>query len=124
MPIRVLLADDSEIMRKAIRNLLTAETEIEIVGEAADFGQAIDMADGLKPQILIMDLHMPNRSKFTPRDIKSRLGPKAARLLAISLWSDDETKSLAASLGAATLLDKTKLGMELVPTIKQLAAVA
>ena len=50
MPSKVLLADDSDVVRRAIRSLLEAQPEVEVVGEAADFAQTIQMANELKPQ--------------------------------------------------------------------------
>jgi DNA-binding NarL/FixJ family response regulator len=117
--IKVLLADDTQIMRQAIRRLLDAQPGIELVGEAADFAQTIQMANDLKPQVIVMDLHMPNDSNLTPLEVQSRLH-HSSRLLAISIWNDEETKALAKRFGAAALLDKTDLGKKLVPAIRQL----
>jgi DNA-binding NarL/FixJ family response regulator len=121
MRIRVFLADDSEITRRAIRRLLEARPEVELVGEAADFAQTIQMANDLKPQVIVMDLHMPDETKITPQDVKSHLN-HGALLLAISLWDDVDTKALADRLGAAILLDKKDLGNELFPTIMRLVS--
>jgi DNA-binding NarL/FixJ family response regulator len=117
--IRVLLADDSEITRRAIRCLLDAQREIEVVGEAVNFAQTIQMANELKPQVIVMDLHMPDETKVTPQDVKHHLN-HGTLLLAISLWDDADTKALADRLGAAILLDKKDLGNELFPTIMRL----
>ena len=106
-------------MRQAIRRLLDAQPGIELVGEAADFAQTIQMANDLKPQVIVMDLHMPNDSNLTPLEVQSRLH-HSSRLLAISIWNDGQTKALAESYGAASLLDKMELGKKLIPTIMQL----
>ena|ERR1700730_9533448 len=119
MPIKVLLADDKEIMRRAIRSLLQAQSEVEVVGEAADLAQTMQMANDLKPQVIVMDLHMPNETQVTPLDVKSHLN-HGSRLVAISIWNDGQTKALAESYGAASLLDKMELGKKLIPTIMQL----
>jgi DNA-binding NarL/FixJ family response regulator len=119
IPIKVLLADDTQIVRQAIRRLLDAQPEIELVGEAADFAQTIQMANDLKPQVIVMDLHMPNDTNLTPLDVQSRLH-QSSRLLAISIWNDEETRALAKRFGAAALLDKTDLGKKLIPAIRQL----
>ena len=63
--ITVLLADDSFVVRKAIRRLLDSECEIEIIGESADFAQTIELTTHLKPQVVLMDLHMPDASSVT-----------------------------------------------------------
>jgi two-component system response regulator DevR len=119
IPIKILLADDSKVVRRGIRQLLSAQTEIAIVGEAASFAQTIQMASDLRPQVIVMDLHMPDDIAITPEEVKSRLS-NDFRVLAISVWNDEDTKELAENLGAAVLLDKMDLASTLVPTIMQL----
>jgi two-component system invasion response regulator UvrY len=119
MSIRVLLADDSEIVRKAITHLLQSDPEIQLVAEAVSFRQAMRFASRLRPQVIVMDLHMPDENNLTPLQIKSCF--VGSRLLAISLWNDEETKVLADGCGAVTLLDKTNLGALLIPAMKQYA---
>jgi DNA-binding NarL/FixJ family response regulator len=113
IPIKVLLADDAQIMREAIRRLLETYPQVELVGEAADFAQTIQMAKDLKPHVIVMDLYMP---KDGPLDVKSHLNG-GSQLLAMSIANDDEAKLLAESFGAAVLLDKTDLYATLVPAI-------
>jgi DNA-binding NarL/FixJ family response regulator len=122
MPITVLLAEDMAIMRKAIRRLLEDEPGIEVVGEAANFAETIQMTNKIKPRIVVMDMHMPNEANLTAVEIKTELAVSGTLLLAISIWDDDDTKAVAESFGAVALLDKAKLGSELVPTIKSIAA--
>ena len=118
MPITVLLTDDKEAVRNSIRMLLESDPEIRTVGEAANFQQTLRSATDLKPQIVVMDLHMPDDSSVNPREIKSLLNTFGSRLIAISFWNDEGTQALAESLGAVTLLDKMKLATELIPAIK------
>jgi DNA-binding NarL/FixJ family response regulator len=117
--IKVLVADDSAILRHAIRNVLSTQPEIELVGEAASFAQAIQMANALTPHVIVMDLHMPDENRIDPLDVKSQLN-RGARTLGISMWNDEETQVLAQRLGAVTLLDKTELASTLIPAIVQL----
>jgi DNA-binding NarL/FixJ family response regulator len=116
MRIKVLLADDTEIVRTAIRRLLDSDPEIQLVAEAATFTQVIEIADKLQPHVIVMDLHMNRKENTTPRRLKSALD--RSPLVAISIWNDDEAKALADSLGAVTLLDKINLTTELIPAIK------
>ena len=121
MPIKVLLADDSEIVRRGIRALLRSQPEIELVGEASDFRQTIRMMKELKPQVIVLDLHMPDGTEAMLLDVKSHLNHDS-RVLAMSVANDPETKSLAESLGTFPLLDKMELGDKLIPTIIQLVS--
>jgi DNA-binding NarL/FixJ family response regulator len=115
MSIKVLLADDSAVVRRAIRGLLTG-TEIELIAEAENFAQAIKLMNELKPQVLVVDLHM--------NDKLPELKPCDARVVAMSFANDEEAWTLAQRLGADALLDKTELFDELIPTIRTFAAAA
>src|ERR1700722_5968685 len=116
MTTTVLVADDSEIMRKAIADLLKGDPEIEVVAERVGFAQTIEIAAKLRPQVIVLDVHMTDERTGTRAQVGS--GLKGSRLLAISVWNDDETKYLAEAMGAAVLLDKTKLAKELIPAIR------
>ena len=68
---KVLIADDSEIMRTAIRKLLQEESNIHIVGEASTFAETMQMIGDFKPDVLLLDLHMPEKRAFTPELVLS-----------------------------------------------------
>jgi DNA-binding NarL/FixJ family response regulator len=59
MMINVLLCDDHQILRDGLRNLLNAESDIRVIGEASDGVQAIEMVDKCRPDIILMDINMP-----------------------------------------------------------------
>jgi len=124
MPIKVLVADHTDIVRRAIYLVLKDKSEIELVGQACDFAQTMQMTTELKPQIVVLDIHMPDRVNVTPQDLKSHLTLSGARLVVVSIWNDAETEALAASFGAAGFLDKNDLSETLIPTILSLAPVA
>jgi DNA-binding NarL/FixJ family response regulator len=120
MVIRVLLADDAKIMRQLIRELLEVRPDLEVVGEAGDFAQTMRMVSDLKPHVVVMDLHMPSGIGTAPADIKSRLESCGSKLLAISIWNDEESRDLARGFGALKLLNKMELRETLVPAILHL----
>ena len=117
--INVLLADDHRSMRKAISELLKDDAEVCLVGEAGSFRETIDLTAEFCPDVVVMDIHMGDEKKVKPSDLKSSLVD--CYLLAMSLWTDEETKVLAKSFGAVTLLDKTKLASELLPFLRRYA---
>jgi two-component system, NarL family, response regulator DevR len=119
MPVTIFLTDDKECVRRAIRLLLDSNPEIRMVGEAATFQQTIQRVSKLKPQIVVMDLHMSDASSVNPDEIKSLLNRLGSRLIAISFWKDEGTQALAESLGAVVLLDKMTLVTELIPAIER-----
>src|SRR5437867_11874634 len=57
--IRVLLADDHAIVREGVRMMLNKETDVEVVGEAQDGAQALEMVERLKPAVIVMNISMP-----------------------------------------------------------------
>lgn len=114
MPIEVLLADDAEIIRKGIRRLLRDQSDIVIVGEAATFPEAIQKAQELRPDIVVLDLRMAKGVTMPPN---------CPKVLAISIANDDEAKAEAIKMGASRLLDKMNLSQELIPAILELAPV-
>jgi len=117
--IKVLLADDSEVVRRGIRQLLSTQAEVAIVGEAASFAPVIQLANDLAPHVVVLDLHMPDENNIPPQEVKSRLN-HGSQLLAMSVWDDEDSKRIAANLGAAAFLDKMHLARTLIPTILQL----
>jgi DNA-binding NarL/FixJ family response regulator len=117
--IKILIADDSEIVRRGIRQLLSAQPEIAIVGEANSFRQVIQMASDLEPHVVVLDLHMPDENSIPPQEVKMRLN-HGSKILVISVWNDEDSRKLAESIGAAVFLDKMDLGSTLIPTIMQL----
>ena len=121
-PIRMLLADDSDVIRRVLFVFLEDEPLIEIVGEAKDFTELLDKALALKPRIVLMDLHMRDQYKFKPEFVRSELQASAEHVLAMSRCYDDEAVGLSNSYGASLLLDKSKLITELVRTVEKLCA--
>ena len=119
MSIKVLLVDGSDVMRSAIRQLLKNELAIEVIGTAASFAEALVLTAALKPDVLLMDPHMPDEREYTPKLVKSQILLHTKCIVAISLWYDADTKTLAKSFGAHVLLDKMNLYSELIPAIKQ-----
>jgi DNA-binding NarL/FixJ family response regulator len=117
MPITVLLACDIDVERESIRRLLESHAEVALVGEAATFPQATQMSNDLKPQVVLLDLHLPDDAHLSPFEVKSLLNSGASRLLVISIYRDAEANVLADNFGAYTLLDKSKLDNKIIAAI-------
>jgi two-component system response regulator DevR len=117
MSIRVLVADDSDLMRSAIRRILEDEPGIVVIGEAATFANAVQMIGDLKPEVLPLDLHMAEKRAVTPELVKSQLA--CVCMLAVSFSNDGEARQLAESYGAVTLLGKMKLFTDMIPAIRR-----
>jgi DNA-binding NarL/FixJ family response regulator len=119
MCVRVFLADDAEIMRKAIRTLLSKREDIAVVGEAANIHETIQKTAELHPDLIILDVNMPDNNCISPTEVKSLLN--GAKILAITLGADEVNEELLSSVGAAKLLDKMDLYEQLIPAILELA---
>ncbi len=119
MCVKVFLADDAAVMRNAIRSLLSKREDIWVVGEASTFLETIQKTTELHPDLIILDLKLPDRNHIAPSEAKRLLN--GAKVLAITLGTDDLTEELLDSVGAFKLLDKAELANELIPAILELA---
>ena len=119
VPITVILADDSEVMRGAIRQLLTSDSRILVVGEVKNFVELVAASTKLRPAVLPVDIHMAGRDDV-PADFFSRQ-LSGCTVLAISLWNDPATLKLAYGIGAVRLLCKSDMFVELIPAVLDLA---
>jgi DNA-binding NarL/FixJ family response regulator len=122
MPIRVLIADDSNAMRAAIARTLKQDPELEVVGEATSFADTLRQASTLNPDIVLLDLHMPDEHRYSPEIVKGPLLENSGCILGISVWTDAEAMALAKKIGAVALLDKANLFSNLVSSIKMYCA--
>jgi DNA-binding NarL/FixJ family response regulator len=119
MSIRVLLADSSDVMRLAIVRVLREEPLIELVGEATNFAETLQLSAALRPDVLLLDPHMPDEREYPAGLVKPQVLLNTKCVLAISFWNDADARDLAETFGATALLDKTKLYSELIPAIRQ-----
>jgi DNA-binding NarL/FixJ family response regulator len=82
MPTTVLLADDNALVRKTIMFVLQAAPDLQIVGQAATYAETLELASSLFPQVIVLDVHMPDEHCFTRAKIKSGLrGSRCSRCL-------------------------------------------
>ncbi len=116
-PLRVLLADDHRIVRESLRLLLRDEPDFEIVGEAAQGREAVDLALRLEPDVVIMDVSMPLiDGDVATRRIKEHL-PKT-RVIALSTYNEPEMIERMYRAGAESYVLKTASSEELLVAIR------
>jgi two-component system, NarL family, response regulator DevR len=117
----VFLLDDHEIVRRGIRDLLEAEGDIEIVGEASTAEQAVGRVHALDPDVAVLDVRLEEGNGIEAcRDIRS-LHPRTACLILTS-FSDDEALFQAILAGAAGYLLKQIRTNDLVDAVRRVAA--
>jgi len=114
-PIRVLVADDSRMMREIIAKIFKYEAKLKFVGEAEDYFTLFECVEQSKPDVVLLDVHMPGRLEFSASVIKSRLS--GIPVLCMSIWQDEVAYRLAREFGC-DLIDKATLQHALVPAIE------
>jgi DNA-binding NarL/FixJ family response regulator len=115
--IRVLLVDDHKIIREGISRLLQFESDIEVVGEAADGIEAIDLADQLQPDVIVMDINMPEMNGIeTIRIIHDR--HPDIRIIGLSMYMDKEVIDAVLEAGAISYLTKDGPSEVLLETLR------
>jgi two-component system invasion response regulator UvrY len=117
--IKAILAEDAEVMRMAISRLLGESSEVELVAEASGYRGLMQLVVEHRPDVVIVDVHMPDVRRVSVLELKSCLD--GCPVVAISLSNDKETKALAEAFGACLLLDKRLLFQQLIPAIQQCA---
>jgi len=117
-PIRVLIADDHEIVRKGIRALLATKRDIQVVEEAGDGEQAVALAGSLHPDVVLMDLVMPKMDGIqATREITASL--PETRVLVLTSFAADDQVFPAIKAGALGYLLKDSGPQELIQAIHQ-----
>lgn len=116
-PIRILIVDDHAVVRRGLKALLGTEPDMEIVGEAENGREAIDQAERLEPDVILMDLVMPEVSGVeATRQIVSR--NKKTRVLVLTSFGGDDKLFPALKAGAQGYLLKDTSPEELVRAIR------
>ena len=120
--IRVLIADDHTVVRKGLRALLSADKYgIEVIGEASNGIEAIRLALELNPDVILMDLVMPEKTGLQAIEEIKQIQPDA-RILVLTSFADDDNVPQAIRAGAYGFLLKDTSPDELVQTIRSVYA--
>ncbi|TDD08431.1 response regulator transcription factor [Nonomuraea deserti] len=115
-PVRLLIADDHPIVRDGIRGMFAGDPGFEVVAEAGDGAQAVDLARALDPDVILMDLRMPRMDGVTAIRELARLGLKA-RVLVLTTYDTDSDVLPAIEAGATGYLLKDALREELARAV-------
>jgi DNA-binding NarL/FixJ family response regulator len=119
--IRVLLVDDDALMRAGLASILSSDAAVDVVGEAADGRDAVERVDALRPDVVLMDVRMPEVDGITAtRDVVA--ASPDTRVVILTTFEDDEYIFGALTAGASGFLLKRTTPESLIEAIKAVAA--
>ena len=117
--IRVVIAEDQEVVRRGAALLISMEPDMEVVGQARNGAEAVELARLLRPDVVLMDLHMPVKGGVAAtREITQDL--PGTQILVLTTLDDDETVFEAVRAGAQAYLLKDAAEDELLETVRAL----
>lgn len=119
--IRVVLCDDHAMMREGVRHVLAASPGFQVVGEAASGREAVEVAGRMQPDVVVLDISMPEGSGLEVLEDMRRRAP-AARVLVLSVHDDTEYVLQSVRAGAAGYLRKDTTPEDLRQAVRAIAA--
>ncbi len=117
---RVLLADDHAIVREGVKMILTRESDIEVVGEASDGAQALEMVALLKPAVVVMDISMPGMGGIEATQHVTERYP-GVHVLALTMHEDESYVFKLLRAGASGYVLKRAAAQDLVQAVRAAA---
>ncbi|SMH34835.1 response regulator [Azospirillum agricola] len=116
-PIRIVIAEDQQLIRRAFANLLSLEADIEIVGQAPDGAEAVELCRRFRPDVVLMDIQMPRLGGIAAtKQILSEF--PATQVVVLTTFDTDDLVFGAISAGAAAYLLKDASEAEILDTIR------
>jgi DNA-binding NarL/FixJ family response regulator len=117
--LRILIADDHEVARQGIRSLLESHAEWEVCGEARDGREAVEYASSLKPDVLLLDIGMPNLNGLDAARQILATTPEA-RILILTVHDSEQVVREVLAVGARGFLLKSDAGRDLLAAVEAL----
>lgn len=123
MSIRVIVADDQDLVRAGLAGLLASEPDIEVVGQAPDGGRAVELARQIRPDVVVMDIRMPGMDGIeATRRIAADTELSETRVLVLTTYDADEYVFEALRAGASGFLLKDARAEVLIDAVRVVAA--
>ena len=118
--IRVLLVDDQTVVRRALRERFHLEADMQVVGEASTGREALNLAQTLTPDVVLMDIEMPDMDGIEATAALRRVVPQSAVVI-LSIHDDAQTRGRAQAAGAVAFVEKRGATDTLLAAIRQAA---
>lgn len=119
--LRVFLADDHAVLRKGLFFLINSQTDMEVVGEAGDGQEACQKARELQPDVVVMDLSMPNMDGYKATTALKQVSPQI-KILVLTVYEDTDSLHLLLKSGASGYVLKSTVAEELPQAIRRIAS--
>lgn len=120
-PVRILIVDDHAELRRAIRNLLECQRGFEVCGEAKDGVEAVQKAEQVKPDVVVLNIVMPVMNGFEAARKIREISPQS-RVVILSSYTDKQLLQEAKNVGAVCYVPKSDAERELIEAVKAAAA--
>ena len=120
-PIRILLVDDHQFIREAVAQLINLQSDMRVVGEAADGPEAIELYDRLAPDIALIDLRMRQMNGIETLTAIRRKHPHA-QIVILSAYKFQEDVEQSLSAGACAYVTKDSMQQEVLQVIRQVCS--
>jgi PAS domain S-box-containing protein len=119
--IRILLADDHSVIRVGLTRLLSQEPDLEVVGQAVDGKEVVEMADRHRPDVILMDVRMPGLDGIHASRVIHAAHPEI-RIIALTMYDEIEHRRAMLAAGAVAFVSKSGASSELLATIRSCAS--
>ena len=121
--IRVLLVDDQPVVRRALRGRFQLEPDLQVVGEASTGREALTLAQTLTPDVVLMDIEMPDMDGIEATAALRRVAPQSI-VVALSIYDDAQTRGRAQAAGVVAFVEKRGATDRLLAAIRLAAGQA
>jgi two-component system, NarL family, response regulator NreC len=114
---KILIADDNQLVRRGIAGLLSREKDMEVCAEASDASETVQKADELRPDLVLLDVSMPGMNGLKIAQLLREKIP-ALKILIISQYDPELLLPRSLEVGADGCIDKGRMATDLLPTIR------
>jgi DNA-binding NarL/FixJ family response regulator len=121
MPVRILIADDHDVVREGVKMMLRSRVDWEICGEASDGEEAVEKTKALQPDAIVLDITMPQMNGLQAAEIISQL-PGDNRVVMFTMHDSDSVARSAKEAGAKGVVVKAYAARDLVRAIERVLA--